>query len=51
MSASNGEPIVSGQQRDLMIQAATLAVIVVMIFNGGVAIAGPIQPSDRKSVV
>ena len=45
MSASNGELIVSGQQRDLMIQAATLAVIVVMIFNGGVAIAGPNQPS------
>jgi hypothetical protein len=45
MSASNGELIVSGQQRDLMIQAATLAVIVVMIFNCGVAIAGPNQPS------
>jgi Rap1a immunity proteins len=45
MSASNGEPIVSGQQRDLMIQAATLAVIVVMIFNCGVAIAEPNQPS------
>ena len=45
MSASNGEVIVSGQQRDLVIQAATLAVIVVMIFNGGVAIAGPNQPS------
>jgi Rap1a immunity proteins len=45
MSASNGELIVSGQQRDLMIQAASLAVIVVMIFNCGVAIAGPNQPS------
>jgi hypothetical protein len=45
MSASNGELIVSGQQRDLMIQAATLAVIVVMIFNCGAAIAGPNQPS------
>jgi len=45
MSASNGELIVSGQQRDLMIQAATLAMIVAMIFNCGVAIAGPNQPS------
>ena len=45
MSASNGEPIVSGQQRDLMIQAATIAVIVVMIFNCGVAIEEPNQPS------
>ena len=66
MSASNGELLVSGQQRDLMIQGAiaydetqkriasqlhrlpvlgSLAVIVVMIFNGGVAIAGPNQPS------
>ena len=66
MNASNGELIVSGQQRDLMIQAAmaydetqkritsqlhrlpvlgSLAVIVVMIFNCGVAIAGPNQPS------
>jgi hypothetical protein len=66
MSASNGELIVSGQQRDLMIQAAmgydetqkritsqlhrlpvlgSLAVIVVMIFNCGVAIAGPNHPS------
>ena len=66
MSASNGELLVSGQQRDLMIQAAiaydetqkriasqlhrlpvlgSLAVIVVMIFNCGVAIAGPNQPS------
>ena len=45
MSASNGELIVSGQQRDWMIQAATLAVIVVMNFNCGVAIAGPKQPS------
>jgi hypothetical protein len=45
MSASNGELIVSGQQRDLMIQAAALAVIVMMIFNCGVAIAGPNQPS------
>jgi Rap1a immunity proteins len=66
MSASNGELIVSGQQRDLMIQAAmgydetqkritsqlhrlsvlgSLAVIVVMIFSCGVAIAGPNHPS------
>ena len=45
MSASNGELIVSGQQRDLMIQAATLAVIVAMIFTCGVAIAEPNQPS------
>ena len=45
MSASNGELIVSGRQRDLMIQAATLAGIVAMIFNCGVAIAGPNQPS------
>ena len=41
MSASNGELVVSGQQRDL----ATLAVIVVMIFNCGVAVAGPNPPS------
>jgi len=45
MSASNGELIVSGRQRDLMIQAATLAGIVAMIFNCGVAIAGPNPPS------
>jgi hypothetical protein len=66
MSASNGELLVSGQQRDLMIQGAiaydetqkriasqlhrlpvlgSLAVIVVMIFNCGVAIAGPNHPS------
>ena len=50
MSASNGELIVGGQQRNLMIPTrlpmlASIAVIAVMIFNGGVAIAGPDEAS------
>ena len=50
MSASNGELIVGGQQRNLMIPTrlsvlASIAVIAVMIFNCGVAIAGPDEAS------
>ena len=50
MSASNGELIIGGQQRNLMIPTrlpvlASIAVIAVMIFNCGVAIAGPDEAS------
>ena len=47
MSASTGELIVHGPQRDLMVQAAmaVLCAIVVMLVSCGVAVAGPNEPS------